>query len=282
MVFLIVAEESAPYMDRLQHSFSTWKMVKPSGFSVGLETKAPLTQEIVLKGLRKLGEAFPELTETDFRDKEEVFSLKKDSPPDERVAIRIQKFRKFFLNWGINANLDFKEATNIFFEVLQSHFEISSVNLKIIDLAFMVKINWKGNHYRAILQTFCGNGPLFSLSDPRDIVENTFFLRGIVDEHRLFMVSAVSNVADCEVYTGKYSKDTLRIYGAVGQLRNLSAEKHIAQLFTAHAPIALNFIEKHFIPSIVMPLDAVLSELAAEKQEKRVENFKCPQDCKHS
>lgn len=243
-----------------QEQFPKLKQLKLGAVTAGLKTKIRIDSNTTLKGLNQIITNFPDLTESfPFNKEKERFKIGNDeNDADREVYFDITGFMQLEYVWGPRVEFDYNPQMIKLFDCIQDGFLIQPNNTQMIDVKMYFISKWSGNHYKVIWDAFLGNSVVNELFYPQKILQDDLFLRSILDEKRVCIVSVESNVGDNEVWTDKFKNDRLTAGVGIAQTRNIPSGARLSDIFNEHAQIAFKFIQEKFIPNVVVPLDKTL------------------------
>lgn len=246
--------------------FTQWKQFRPKAYTVGLQTKTPLGTDTTMKGLKQISMLFPNLTESSFDKEKGKFKLENDEiDADKQIYFKIEGFNTFEYAWGPLVEMDFQSVMDRLFNEIQDGFELSPININLIDVRFVALSKWEGHHYRIIWDTFLKDTLLDSLFNKQDLLQDDLFFRAMLDDARICVININSNVTDAEVRRNNFENDLLRASIGIAQTRKIPVNSRISELFAQHTQIALSFIQDKFIPYIVEPLDKMIQEFSKKE-----------------
>lgn len=247
----------------LKEHFARWKHLKPGGFTAGLQARIPVERNVAMRGLSRVGKDFPALTEPQFNEEKKRFILSNaEADTRKQVLFRLTDYNRFEFAWGELVEFDFESEMKKFFASIEDGFELYPIGVELIDLKFYVVSEWEGHHYKAIWEALLSNTPLSGLFKPDHVLQDDLFLRGMLDECRICAVGVESNVTDREIFSRGFENDLLRVYVGVAQTRGIPFDARMADVFVEHSRVAINFMEKKFIPYVLEPLDKALIKLS--------------------
>lgn len=251
-------------LERLKSKTKNLIFFRPKAVVIGVETKLRFDYNTALEGINRVKLNLPFLSETDFNKDEEEFILRNSDPePEKQVVFVLKEFSKLSLLWGAYAELDFETSIKKFLNSVEKGFKFdNSFNINLIDVKVYMETEWSGHHYKAIWQTFMSNSPLNGITDPDNILQNDLFIRILLDDSRVCVISVKSDIEYNNILNRKFDNRTLIAFTGIGQTRNIPSDSAVSEIFTEHLQISSGFILGKFIPKVVEPLDRVLGELS--------------------
>jgi hypothetical protein len=235
--------------------------------TLGLQTQAEIDPNIAMNGLTSVQKAIPALTESDYDSKEKVFKLVNGQEGDRQIIFRLSRRTSFDLLWGPMADYGTPDQIATFFQTMRDAFAISSVNIKFIDLQVVLAAAIDINHYEVMMDVFYGGSRLFGVLPSNRIAFNDIRLRGYLDDATICVMKVSSDIADKEILSAQFSKDTLSVHAGIGRVKSLGPNERIEEAALTHCKLAIGFIESKFFTHIVFPLDEALSNYTKRKSE---------------
>jgi len=255
-------------MNELNNLYPKFKMLNPLAIKATLVTKvASLSKEVTLQGLYELRKKFPQFKTLDYKkDKEEFILTNEEVNKKKEQFFRIIEYRAFEYSCGIDLNIDFKNELFNIIDTAEKAFNINTFNIELIDIQYILTSEWEGNHYKVILDTFFKNSPLNLLFKPDNILDNSFLIRGFLDNNTRCVVKIESDINDDEIINKSFKNDTLKISLGIAQTGSIPLDVKLPELYLQHYNIVIQYIIDNFIPNILIPLDDVLAKAALNKR----------------
>lgn len=244
------------------------QQIKPMAFTIGLATKTPLEKNDVLRGIAAFQTAFPQLTETDFNQKEDTVRVGNgETEYEKELLLRASHSTTFDFSWGCKASFgQAKDAVKVF-DAIQDGFSMLPLNVALMDCQVHFICNWAGQHYAAIWETFFRKSPLYSLFDGRRILQDDLRFRALVTDEKIAIVNITSNVSDAEVKRGQYKGDRLKVSVGIACMKTLAAENRLSAVFSQHVVFCADYIADTVLRVVVQPLDKTIQS-EVQRNEK--------------
>ncbi|NIA06847.1 MAG: hypothetical protein GWP14_04275 [Actinobacteria bacterium] len=248
--------------------FRPFKHLSLGALSLGIGSEAPLERDAVLKGLTRIQEAFPELRESDYDSKKDIFKIDNGKQEaDEQMLLVASKGIGLMLSWGPKVAFGTKDDISKLFKGYQEGASLLAVNVAYIDFRLFAISTWEGNHYALLWDTLFKTSPLFRMFEPKSVFQNDLILKAYLSEDRICVVEIESDVTAKEVRHNSYENDMLRTQIAIAKTRHFAHDVSLGELACEHVDFARSFVLERFIPSVAVPLDGALAEMQTEKDK---------------
>jgi len=250
-------------------TFKQFKNLQLQALGLGLTTRIALEQDLIMKGISRVQENFPQLTESGYDSDEDTFKIEnKEQERAKQALIRVEKKRTLNLLWGVD--FPFGEDADIInvFNQYQESTSLLPVNIAYVEFLLYVASEWEGNHYTLIWNTFFKGSPIFGLFEPKSLLQDDLLFRALLSDDVILRVEVASNVKDSEVRNQLFKDDMLRINAGIAKTRGFLPGIDLAQTLTKHIEISQPFIIDRLIPSLVAPLDAALATYTSRSEDK--------------
>lgn len=250
-------------------AFDRFYNMKLTGLSLSLSTRTALEKNTIMEGLSKIQEAFPQLSESNYDEKKDLFKIDNGEHENEKQAmILVEKGRSFVFAWGIEFPFGTTYDLAKIFNGYQESVSLLSINIEFIDVRVYTMSQWEGHHYSLVWNTFFKASPIFSMFEPQFLLDDDIRLKAFLSKDKRVLVDIRSDVNDSEVLNNSFENDTLQAIVGIAKTRDFPPGVKLAQLMAEHIEFSRPFIIDRFIPGIVAPLDAELHAISSEDKNK--------------
>ncbi len=225
-------------------------------FTIGMTTKTPLEKNEILRGVAAVQKRFPDLSQIDFNQKDEMVRIGNvESEYEKAVLLKISNSRIFEFSWGCETSFGKPDDVLAVFDTLQDGFALFPLNVLLIDCQIHFISTWAGHHYAAIWDAFFTNSPLFRLFENRKVVQDDLYLRAMLADERVAAITVSSNVSDAEVKRNRFENDCLKVTVGIAYTRTLGVEDRLSTVFDEHVKFCANYMADTVLTSVIKPLN---------------------------
>lgn len=243
-------------MNKLKEKISELKNFSNTAFSIGLKTKAPISNDTAMNGFGAASEKLPGLIESDFdAEKKELVLRNAESEPNNQVFFKLDNFNNFSFAWGENSDIDIVKYSSLIFDVIKEDFSILPINIEYIDISMYLFLDYNGDHYELISNTFYNNSLLNNLFEKNRTFGNDVFFRGQLNEMVIAIVRVDSDQSSDEILNNKFRNEILKTRCSIGQIKGFSFNSDLYELYKKHSELAFNYFKDIYIPNVIIPLD---------------------------
>ena len=248
--------------------FGKYRHLELTAITVSVATKIALEKDRILELLPSIQKLFPQLSESNYDDKKDIFKLVNDATETkDQMLFSVERNTSFVFSWGVNVSVGSEEHIRSLFDAFQVQLPIVPVNIGYIDARIHAVSEWEGNHYSLIWDAFFAKSPIHLMFAGQTIAQDDLTFRGILDDDKICLVEVQSNVNDNEIRQKKYENDVLKAKLAIAKTRNFVPDAKLSELAVQHITCFIDVARDSFAPTVVAPLDKALAALV-RKGEK--------------
>jgi hypothetical protein len=226
------------------------------------ELELPTSRDTILHFFGQIGKAFPKMTHFYGRDPHE-YVLEEDKEPGSYrwMALESRRLASGYLN---PPNLDDCHPQHeLMLELAPPYLSVTDLDCEAVDVMFGFDFTYRGNHDEVVGAAFATDGrfeSLLGIPNSRVVNYEPTVTLSLDEQCRLqCRVSIVTRTNSYQVRTNQYSEDAISVYFTVRQYWGIGTEMTFVESYKKQFEIGQELVEKHIVPSIVVPLAEAIS-----------------------